>query len=162
MFELEAELNASAEQLLFALRAGRFSDYSVPLGGAVLRLMRRVAKENFDAEGVHARGGWPPLAPSTVRERRRLGYGNLPMMQRTRRLYKSLAGGRSTADSIVEVTPTSLRWGTRVPYADYHQQTQGPGKLLPLRQVVPDPMPGYVEPELKQILRDWIIEGRGA
>lgn len=161
MIELESELNATGEQLLFALRAGRFSDYSVPLGGAILRLMRRVAKENFDTEGGHARGGWPPLAPSTLAERARLGYGNLPMMQRTRRLYKSLAGGRSTADSIVEVTPTSLTWGTRTPYAIYHQ-SDAPRTRLPLRQVIPDPMPGYVEPELKQLLRDWIIEGRGA
>ena len=161
MIELESELNATGEQLLFALRAGRFSDYSVPLGGAVLRLLRRVAKENFDGEGIHARGGWPPLAESTLRERARLGYGNLPMMQRTRRLYKSVAGGRSTADSIVEVSPTELVWGTRVPYADYHQ-SDAPRTRLPRRQIIPDPMPAYVGPELKQILRDWIIEGRGA
>lgn len=162
MYELEAALDASSEQLMFALQAGRFSDFSQPLGGAILRLLRRVAKENFDGLGVHAAGGWPPLKPSTLAQRARLGLGGLPMMQRTRRLYRSLALGRRTEDSIVEVGKTSLRWGTSLAYAGIHQQTDRKGKIIPMRQVIPDPLPAEVGPQIRQILRDWIIEGGGA
>lgn len=159
MLELEAELDANAAQLLFALRAGRFSDFSVPLGGAVLRLLRRVAKQNYDSAGGFATPGWAPLAPSTLREKQRLGYGRKPIMRRTDRLYRALALGRATADSIVEVTKTSLRYGTSLAYAAFHQLG---GLRLPRRQVLPDPMPASVGDELRQILRDWIVLGKGA
>lgn len=159
MLELEVALDASAEQILFALRAGRFSNFSVPLGGAILRLFRRVVKQNFDSAGKLASPRWAPLSPRTLLEKARRGFGGKPIMRRTDRLYRSLTLGVRTSDSVVEVTPTSLRFGTSVEYAGFHQRG---GRHLPRRQLLPDPMPATVGEECRQILRDWLVEGRGA
>jgi len=166
MLALETALDANAEQLLFALRAGRFSDYTVPLKGAILRMFRRVFKENYDTGasrigggGFHATPRWAPLKPRTLREKLRLGYGRKNIMRRTDRLYRSLTLNRRTPDGIMKVTKTSLTVGTNVPYAAFHQRGNA---NLPRRQVVPDPMQKTVGEECRQILRDWIVLGKGA
>ena len=59
---------------------------------------------------------WPPLAPSTLREKTRLGFPLVPLV-RTGALEKSLTDRQVAA----RITPQSMSWGTDVPYAKYHQ-----------------------------------------
>src|ERR1043165_2941998 len=158
MLELQTELNATAEQILFALRAGRFSHYRVPLKGAMLRLLRRAWKESYDNTGSFATPRWAPLSPRTIREKIRLGFGRKPIMRRTDRLYRSLTLQAKTRDGIVRVSETTLEVGTAVPYAAFHQRG---GRILPRRQVLPDPAPKTLAEGARKILRDWIVEGRG-
>jgi phage gpG-like protein len=160
MFRLEVELGGSAEQLLFALRAGRFDSYRVPLQGAIARLLRRVLRQNFEERGSFATPRpWAPLARSTIRDRIRQGYGGKPMMRRTDRLYRSLTLQRASADGVFEVTDDSITLGSRVEYAQYHQRGNA---ILPRRQLIPDPMPTWVGDECRRILREWLLEGKGA
>jgi phage gpG-like protein len=80
---------------------------------------------NFIAEGRPGR--WKPLAPSTIEERIRLGFGRGPILQRTRRLRQGFysAAGRK-----------SLRISNSTPYFKYHQQDTRRGKIIPRRIMV--------------------------
>lgn len=158
---LALALDASEAQLQFAIRAGRFEDYTPVLRGSVLTTLKRMEALQFDTEGSVFGGAWPPLAPSTIREKARLGYGGFPMLVRTTQLRKSLAGFGKNGWSILQVTPFALTFGTRVPYAEYHQQPDGAtGGHLPQRQVIPDPLPDAVIEELRENVRDYLVEGR--
>lgn len=70
--------------------------------------------------GVRGGSRWPPLAPSTIKEKQRLGYGAEPMLWRTGALARSLSekGGpgnifRAGADYVVV--------GSSLFYAPFHQ-----------------------------------------
>lgn len=45
--------------------------------------IRAAHRAVFDTEGAAGRGAWAPLAPSTIRQRLRLGYGAGPILVRT-------------------------------------------------------------------------------
>lgn len=69
--------------------------------------------ERFATEGF---GQWPPLAPSTLAEKTRLGFPITPLV-RTGALEQSL----TNREISMRLTPHSMSWGTDVPYAKYHQ-----------------------------------------
>lgn len=80
---------------------------------------------------LHQRGvRWKKLARSTLRRDRAGGRDPRPMID-SGRLLRSLTV-RGAPGQIVRVTPTSLRFGTNVWYARFHQQ----GKGVPRRTVV--------------------------
>lgn len=158
---LAVALDATEAQIQFALMAGRFEDYRPVLGGSVLATLREMEKLQFATEGSVFGDAWPGLAPSTIRQRERAGYGGAnPIMIRTSRLLQSLSQ-RSTVDSIVKVDRFSMLFGTKVPYADFHQQTTGPGTgHIPERQIIPDPLPNEVLSQIRENVRNYLIEGR--
>lgn len=78
-----------------------------------------VEHERFATEGF---GEWPPLAPSTIREKTRLGFPVTPLV-RTGALEESL----TKRELAMRLTPQSMSWGTDVPYAKYHQGWQDEG-----------------------------------
>lgn len=78
--------------------------------------LQDVEKERFATEGF---GEWPPLAPSTIREKTRLGFPLTPLV-RTGALEASL----TQREQAMRLTPQSMSWGTDVPYAKYHQGYQ--------------------------------------
>lgn len=84
-------------------------------------LLRSIDR-NFQAQGRPSR--WKPLAPATIRERLREGYGAGPILQRSGALRRSFR---------FEPRPRTLRvWNTK-PYFIYHQQG---GEIIPQRQMV--------------------------
>jgi phage gpG-like protein len=86
----------------------------------------------------HGEGSWPPLASATRRgkERRRRPT---ELLVDSGRMLQSLT--EETDDSISYVTPSTLVFGTRVPYARYHRDgtTKMPQRdpLIPALQVEP-------------------------
>ena len=109
-------------------------DLSEPLEQIGEDLLGDFAANMVTEGGFFAPGGsWTPLAPSTVRQRTRLGYGGAsPMLWRTGGLAQSLAT-RSAPGNVFEVTPTTLRVGSEVFYAGYHQRGT---RKMPRRQIV--------------------------
>lgn len=77
------------------------------------RTMAAIERERFASEGGST---WPQLAPSTVREKERLGFPPFPLI-RTGELYQSLTEPSRAA----AFTASEMTWGTDVPYAKYHQ-----------------------------------------
>lgn len=86
--------------------------------------LRDITREQFAGQGVGPAGSWPALSPKYAAWKAQR-YPGKPILQRTGRLIESMTGNRP--DSIVEARPDSLEFGTRVPYAAYHQR--GAGRL---------------------------------
>jgi hypothetical protein len=89
--------------------------------------------QNMIGEGaLFAGGGWTELAPSTIAEKRRLGYGAMPILWRSGRLGNSLAI-KGAEGNVNIVTPNGVTLGTDIPYAHWHQDG---GEHLPMRKIV--------------------------
>ena len=97
--------------------------------------------------------GWAPLAPSTVLERQRLGYGGEhPILHRT-----GLLSGSLTSDgpgSVTRVDPDVLFIGTDVPYAHWHQ-TGGTKPGRPPKRVLVD-VDGPTRARWVALVASWI------
>ncbi len=78
-----------------AARLGERAAALAAAGEAALAGVQRA----FEAEGPN----WKPLRPATIKERRRLGFGPGPILQRTRRYRRSwrvtVSGDRMTIGS---------------------------------------------------------------
>jgi hypothetical protein len=84
-----------------------------PIADQVRTVYRRSNARRFGSDG---RGSWPPLAASTLAQKRKAGAPEAPL-QRTRALVRSLTGDDGAVD---ERQPTALRFGTTLAYARYH------------------------------------------
>lgn len=112
----------------------RLNDVS-PAWPAVLAVFQAIARDTFASEGASNAGGrWPALAPATVADRRRKGFGpTRPILQRTETLMRSVT--QQTADTILVQAPRYFAVGSSVPYVVYHQSTAARRKL-PRRALV--------------------------
>ncbi len=96
-------------------------------GKAWLRVRQefyKIQKEHFAAEGNGKTGKFAALSPA-YKKVKQAKYGNAPILQASKRLYKSLTSGGGEA--IIEEGPQEMVLGTSVPYAGYHQS--GTGKM---------------------------------
>lgn len=121
-------------------------------------VMVQTEEEWFASEGG---GTWPPLAPSTVRDKIRDGYPADTLI-RTGDLLESLTDpavameigqGRSTLGTF---TRNSMTWGTGREYAHFHQHSdpvtgepRDYGSQPPERQVIPWPLPAHTQATLE-------------
>jgi len=92
----------------------------------------RGAVEQFESLG--ARGGqrWQPLSERYAKWKEKK-YPGKPILVRTERLKRSLSLGGSEPDQVKDFQPLSATFGTRVPYARYHQRGT---KRMPARPVL--------------------------
>mgnify|MGYP000943539208 CR=1 FL=1 len=97
-----------------------------PVWEDIDELLRAITEEQFDTEG---QGEWEPLSP-TYAAWKAVHYPGKSMLRREDRLIDSLT--RETGDSVREFEALQMKWGTKVPYAQYHQQGRG----VPQRRVV--------------------------
>lgn len=90
--------------------------------GPIRRSVAVAMERQFTSRGSFFGTPWEPLRPFTLTQRRKRGrgkQGDAPLRD-TDRLFRSIT--RVTDPEGVRVVgPTSLRWGTRVPYAYKHQ-----------------------------------------
>lgn len=94
-----------------------------PAWDQVVPYLDRVEEEAFTSEGGTTRGGrWPRLSERYRRWKAR-NFPGRRILERTGRLKESIIG--STPDTVSERTATRLTYGTRVPYAVYHQKGTG-------------------------------------
>lgn len=96
---------------------------------------------NFAQEGGFFRksANWPQLAPATVKDRLRRGYGGAhPMLERTGLLRQSVSE-RGTPGNVFLVEANSLTIGTSYPVAKWHQdgtRRKDGTQRMPARPVV--------------------------
>ena len=86
-------------------------------------------QQQFDTEGGRA-GAWAPLSPFYAAYKL-ARVGSAPILVYSGRLRMSLI--ERTGDSIREITPDAMKWGTSVPYATFHQRG---GRFLPQRRMI--------------------------
>lgn len=73
----------------FALTIG---DIPAVMQSTLVPAVKAAHGRNFDSEGVAGRGKWAALAPRTLAERQRLGYGPGPILTRTGALRAHVLG----------------------------------------------------------------------
>lgn len=95
-------------------RQFRQANYEDTMRG-FLPQMRSVHAEHFHTETAPNRTPWRPLAESTVRRK-----GHRTILVESTRLRRSLT--TPSGDQHVEVSSRELVFGTKVPYAAFHQQ----------------------------------------
>lgn len=76
----------------------------------------KTVKQVFANEG--GRSKWQGLS-SPYKEIKAKQYGNVPILQRTKRLYRSMT--QMGGEAIVDKQATEMTLGSRVPYGGYHQ-----------------------------------------
>jgi phage gpG-like protein len=81
--------------------------------------LQSVERSQFDSEGRTGSGGWAPLKPRTVATKAARGL-DPRILRATNRLRKSLTN-KTSPDAIFEFDADSMFFGTRVPYAAFHQ-----------------------------------------
>ena len=97
---------------------------------AAVPTIRAAHRENFTTEGASGRGAWAALAPRTLAERARLGFGPGPILTRTGALRAHVLG----------------RTGERDPPRVPRRATDRTGRVGRRRPEVPGPREG-VRPE---------------
>ena len=102
-------------------------------------------QQNFETEGELSgyTFGWPDLNPAYAAWKAR-HFPGTKILERTRELRESLAPG-GNSNTVIEAGPTSLRFGTRVTYARFHQQTR---PFLPRITVA----------EWTPLAREWVMQ----
>jgi phage gpG-like protein len=106
--QVERELLRIAKAPDMRLIAPRIREYFVS-----------VERSQFDSEGRTGSGGWAPLKPRTVASKAARGL-DPRILRATERLRKSLTN-KTSSDQQFEYDSDSMSFGTRVPYARYHQ-----------------------------------------
>lgn len=88
-----------------------------------LRQLQQAHSRNFQTHGAPV-GGWKPLEANTFYDKRHSGYGNRGILVRTGVLEDSLNGSKTSIGAfkaIDEIDDHYMRFGTKVPYAKFHQ-----------------------------------------
>lgn len=106
------------------LRVGDRAVDAAPAFAAIADLWISETREQFNTQGRHGSGGWAPLSPATMMQKRgRFARGeiqHLEILRATDRLRDSLVD-RGSDDMVLDIQPGSLTYGTKVPYAGFHQ-----------------------------------------
>jgi hypothetical protein len=143
-----AQWRAVAEKLT-AMRE-RAKDVT-PAWQAIIDWFAEQNAAQFATEGQRYRARWAPLAPSTLEEKRRLGYP-ADTLVRTRRLRTSLT---VRPLGIEHVTPTEMAAGTTVRYARFHQRGT---RHMPQRKLISAAQIRR-EQVVTTTVANWIIKG---
>jgi phage gpG-like protein len=123
----------------------------------VVKILRDATAENFATRGVSGGSRWRDLSPAYAnRTGRRV---NERILRLSDRLFNSLMGvGEPGAGEHVErIGPTSLRWGSRVPYGVYHGSSR-PRRVIPYRP--PVRLNADRKREIVKVLQAAIVSGR--
>ena len=134
------------------LRVGARAVDARPAFKAVADYMIDETEKQFASEGGHASGGWAHLKPITLAGKARRGE-DPRILHATHRLVDSLTD-RGSADMILETTADELRYGSRVPYAAFHQRGTS---SMPRRRPIE-----FTEPakrNIVKIIQRWVIAG---
>src|SRR3990167_4653226 len=85
-----------------------------PAWREVSKVLTAMVKKNFATQGARSGQTWPP-------RKREVPW---PMLRKSGRMFESLTR-RTHGEHIEMLTPDRFEWGTKVPYATYHQTGTG-------------------------------------
>lgn len=146
LFEVDGDVQIERTLLRMAGRTDDMSDGLQLVADSFLHAEER----QFASQGGYASGGWKPLAPSTLIRKARAGLDSR-ILHATGDLRASLT--RRGGDHIQIVTPSSLVFGSSVPYGKFHQLGQGVPRRRPVELTEGD------RRESIRILQRAIVEG---
>jgi hypothetical protein len=131
IFEVAGDVQLNRDILRVGARARDMS----PAFGRVADLWIEETAVQFATEGRHASGGWKPLKQTTVDAKRRAGL-RPEILRAHDALMRSLTSPTQTDPNMVlTIKPDELDYGSKLPYAEVHQNPK-PGNPLPRRRPV--------------------------
>jgi hypothetical protein len=104
--------------------------------------------------------GLEPPAYTDARKVSELEYAVALILRDTDHLFKTLFRARS-ADSRLRLVPGGIRLALNVGvrYAIFHQLGT---ENMPVRQVIPDPLPGVFIKRIRSLVKEFILTGKAA
>jgi phage virion morphogenesis protein len=117
------ELKVDAAPVTAAMtRLAKFAGDASPLMAQIAGVMHDASMENFSQ---HGRPAWMGLAPSTLKEKRKKGYSDDPLIR----------SGKLRTSITMRYTATTAQVGTNLVYAAIHQFGGNINKAAQSRQV---------------------------
>lgn len=116
---LELEAFGDTQFARQILRVGDRAANMRPAFDDVRDLLLGVETKQFSSQGRAYSGGWKPLAPATKRYKARRGL-DPRILHATLRLRKSWTT-KGHPDNVYRATADEMFFGSRTPYARYHQ-----------------------------------------
>lgn len=125
---------------------------------AIAPAATRMLERHWDSKGAAFGHRWAPWALSTLIARLRKGNAGKGLMDDTGHLREVLLRPRATDNRLRAIAGgIRLALNVGVPYAKFHQFGT---KHMPVRQVIPDPLPRSFQTEVKSLVRGFILSGR--
>lgn len=147
--------------------AGRFSNFIPVMGGRVDVLARRLIRRQFETQGrASGQGQWAPLTKD-YRDVRK--FPEKPLLRQEDALYKALT---KKGDPNQELTLTPFHYALTV--REGAQDSEGrsvharfvghqlgvPVSNVPVREMIPDPLPKTFISELRAAIKAYVLTGR--
>lgn len=152
---IDIQVDDSGLELMFSGLEGALRDLT-PVWPQIRDIYMLFLRKQFETEGSYASVDWAPLKASYARWKATQAPGQRILRFRDR-LYGSLTEANH-ADMVFESRPLSMEWGTRVPYAHYHQTGT---KTMPMRVVLPPPTREQGEAMVDALLAYMFRRARG-
>lgn len=115
-------------------------------------------KRHWDSKGAAFGHKWAPWAPATRAARLRKGNAAKGLMRDSDHLFKTLFQERLTDDRL-KVINGGIRFQANVgvKYAIFHQRGT---EHLPIRQVIPEPLPRSFTDDVREMVHEFVATGR--
>lgn len=120
----------------------------------------RMLLRHWDSKGAAYGHTWAPWAEATLKKRLRKGNAEKGILRDTDHLFRTIFRERA-ADSRLRAIPGGIRLALNVGvrYAILHQKGV-PEKNLPVRQVIPDPLPPSFIKKVKTMIGQYVRTGK--
>lgn len=138
--------------------AGRFTNFKPVLGGKVDVIARRFMKRRFESEGRVGGGGkWQKLTPRYAAWKFSRVPRSRKILQLNQTMYNAFTKRGAPMQRVTsEKDEYSLTVTGKVQMIAM-AHTSGAGGRLPVRVVVPDPLPKTLITELRQAIRSYVV-----
>lgn len=161
---IRVEVDDSRARRTYSRLFRGFAKMEPVMRGPVKQLVLNSIRQQFDTRGAYGGGGkpWKELAPATLAKKARAGKAGKGPLRFTDKLFKSMTQ-KESANRIERIGPRSYTLISKVkskngfPYGASHQTGTANGRV-PMRQIVPDPMPESFMRQLRRIIRGYLID----
>jgi hypothetical protein len=162
----DPRLTLTPEIIRFTRLAGRFTNFVPVLGGRVDVLARTLIRRQFQTQGrASGRGQWPALSPSYEKRR---AFPDRPTLRQTDALYDALTKrGHENQQVELDVDHYSLTVaegavddnGRSIRARFVGHQLGVPKRRVPVRQMIPDPLPKTFIEEIRRAVKAYVVRG---
>lgn len=109
-----------------------------PVFKDIAKYMMEITEKQFESQGRRGGGSWKRLSPLWLKQKERKGWDTRILHQkypRSNTLRKSVTRSRA-GGQILEITDTSVNFGSSLPYAGRHQYGYGKTPARPYLKIL--------------------------
>lgn len=161
MITVDVGLTVTPGIVKFERLAGRFTNFVPVLGGRVDVLARTLIRRQFQTQGrASGRGQWAALQPAYQRRR---PFPDRPLLRQTDALYDALTRRGHPDQTLVlakdrySLTVSESAGKVRARFIGH--QLGVPQSNVPVRQMIPDPLPTTFIDQLRRAVKAYVVRG---